>query len=191
MPEQQDNNGLGNRLKEARTKKNMTQKEVCEKLNIPSVQTLSAYERGINSPTIFTLRGLAELYHVSIDWLVYGEEKKIVKKKSIPDLVRDFFDALNALHLEIKENTDFDGNPTGSYFVPLEDELTWDDSGLQHFEKLVKDLYRLNSVKDLLGFEDYNTLVQKRIAEWEKRYYPVLDWKAILADDDNDFDLPF
>lgn len=187
MSEQQDNNGFGNRLKEARTKTNMTQKEVCGKLNIPSVQTLSAYERGINSPTIFTLRELAELYHVSIDWLVYGEEKRSIKKKRIPDLVRDFFDALNALHLEIEEDTDFNGNPTGSYFVPLKDQLAWEEPELHHFEELVKDLYRLNSVKDLLGFEDYNTLVQKRIEKWEKRYYRVLDWNEILADDE----LPF
>lgn len=188
MPEQQDNNGFGNRLKEARTKTNMTQKEVCEKLNIPSVQTLSAYERGINSPTIFTLRGLAELYHVSIDWLVYGEEKRNVKKKSIPDLVRDFFNALNALHFEIdvQESNDW-GGTTKHYFIPLRDTSSFSAGGLVHFETLVNDLYRLNSVKDMLDIEDYNTLVQKRIEEWEKRYYSP-PWYELDGDDG---ELPF
>ena len=41
-----DNIAIGERLKEARTRGKFTQKQVCDELEIPNIQTLSSYEHG-------------------------------------------------------------------------------------------------------------------------------------------------
>ncbi len=57
------------RLKELRKKNNLTQKEVAEKLII-TPNGYSYYENNINEPNIETLCKLADLYNVSLDYLV-------------------------------------------------------------------------------------------------------------------------
>lgn len=60
---------LPKRLKEARMKAGMIQKEAAKKLEISNV-TLSQYEKGIRNPDPETLSNLADLYNVSVDWLL-------------------------------------------------------------------------------------------------------------------------
>lgn len=59
---------LGSRLREARERKKLTQIEAAKILGI-SNGTLSGYERGYRDPDTTTLKKLANLYGVSIDWL--------------------------------------------------------------------------------------------------------------------------
>jgi len=59
---------LGSRLKEARERKRFTQVDVAKKIGI-SNGTLSGYERDYRDPDTSTLRKLAALYEVSVDWL--------------------------------------------------------------------------------------------------------------------------
>ena len=47
----------------------MNQSVLAEKLNIRR-QTISAYERGVSTPDIFTLIKLADIYQISLDDLV-------------------------------------------------------------------------------------------------------------------------
>ena len=61
---------IGERLRYARERKNLKQKQVMEitggRINN---KTLSGYEDGVSEPDIETLKILSDLYEVSIDWL--------------------------------------------------------------------------------------------------------------------------
>lgn len=60
---------LGNSLYSARKSKGLTQEEVAEKLGV-SRQTISKWETGETLPDIRQSKGLAMLYHVTLDELV-------------------------------------------------------------------------------------------------------------------------
>ena len=57
------------RLKELRKKSNKTQTEIAEYLNT-TAQSYGRYELGQNEPNVETLCKLADLYSVSLDYLV-------------------------------------------------------------------------------------------------------------------------
>ena len=56
------------RLKEARLKAGLTQKQVAEAMNI-SESHFQAYEHGRREPLVSTAARLARTLHVSLDWL--------------------------------------------------------------------------------------------------------------------------
>ena len=60
------------RLSKKRKEKKLTQAEVAEQLNV-SFQAVSQWERGETSPDIDKLSEIANLYGVTIDWLIKGE----------------------------------------------------------------------------------------------------------------------
>lgn len=59
---------LAERIKNARTNKHYTQKELAELLNVKST-TVSGWELGRNEPSIETLKNLAQKLNVSFDYL--------------------------------------------------------------------------------------------------------------------------
>ncbi|TPG86837.1 helix-turn-helix domain-containing protein [Brevibacillus laterosporus] len=59
---------VARRLREARTRKGLQQNKVAEQLGIDN-STLAKYESGQREPDLSTLKQLATLYEVSIDWL--------------------------------------------------------------------------------------------------------------------------
>lgn len=59
---------LAERIKNARTNKHYTQKELAELLNVKST-TVSGWELGRNEPSIETLKTLAQKLNVSFDYL--------------------------------------------------------------------------------------------------------------------------
>ena len=63
---------LGEKLKEAREKANLSQQEVADKLNV-SRQTISKYELNINEPDLETLKELSCIYEVDINYLLEKE----------------------------------------------------------------------------------------------------------------------
>lgn len=63
---------LGQKLKELRSQKGLTQKELADKLHV-SFQTVSKWENGENEPDIATLKELASLFNCSVDNLIGGE----------------------------------------------------------------------------------------------------------------------
>ncbi|MGE7689083.1 helix-turn-helix transcriptional regulator [Lysinibacillus sp. NPDC097214] len=65
---------LENRLKELREQHNYTQDDVARFLNI-SRQSVSKWELGKGYPDIDNLRRLSDLYKISLDQLITGEEK--------------------------------------------------------------------------------------------------------------------
>ncbi|MGR6338426.1 helix-turn-helix domain-containing protein [Priestia megaterium] len=67
---------FGDRLKLCREKKGFTQKFIAEKVGIKN-NTLSSYEANKRQPDYDTLKALADLYEVSIDYLLTGDEYRI------------------------------------------------------------------------------------------------------------------
>lgn len=65
----ENTNVLGDRLKKARTWKKLSQMDAAKKIGI-SNGTLSGYERNYRDPDTDTLYKMADLYEVSVDWLV-------------------------------------------------------------------------------------------------------------------------
>lgn len=61
------------RLSNMRKQYGMTQSEVAEKLDV-SFQAVSLWERGETSPEISKLSEIAELFHVTTDWLLTGKK---------------------------------------------------------------------------------------------------------------------
>lgn len=58
-----------NRLKELRKQSTYTQKDIAERLGI-SVTAYQYYETGKNEPNIEKLKALADMFHVSLDYLM-------------------------------------------------------------------------------------------------------------------------
>ncbi|TJY40948.1 helix-turn-helix transcriptional regulator [Cohnella pontilimi] len=68
-------NTFGTRLKKARTNKRLTQYQVAEQLGI-DFTTVSKYENNKSQPDNETLRELAGMYEVSLDWLLTGRDNE-------------------------------------------------------------------------------------------------------------------
>lgn len=64
---------LGERLKELREDKNLTQKQIAEKLNINSVTYLH-YEKSQREPPLSLLCDMAKFYGVTVDYLLGFED---------------------------------------------------------------------------------------------------------------------
>ena len=79
---------LENRLKELREQHNFTQDDVARFLNI-SRQSISKWELGKGYPDIDNLRMLSDLYKISLDQLITGEEKYHKQEVSAPVLASD------------------------------------------------------------------------------------------------------
>ena len=69
-----DNIKIGNLIKTLRIKKDMTQKEIGDKLSV-SDKTISKWETGNGLPDISILSALAEVLDTQIDYLLTGEVK--------------------------------------------------------------------------------------------------------------------
>ena len=81
---------MGKFIKELRQEKGLTQKEIGDQLNITD-NSVSKWERGINTPDIYYLAPLSKILGVSINELLNGERhyKKKNKKRIIYPL-REF-----------------------------------------------------------------------------------------------------
>lgn len=73
------------RIKTLRKEMGLTQDEFAKKLNINGRQ-LGRYEIGKMTPSISIIKNIAEFCEVSIDYLVYGHDKKMAKKSNISDM---------------------------------------------------------------------------------------------------------
>lgn len=64
---------LGDRLTQLRKRKNLRQEDVAKKLGIART-TYAMYEQGNRQPDYDTLKIIGELYDVSLDYLITGNE---------------------------------------------------------------------------------------------------------------------
>ena len=65
---------IGKKLKEARLNRDLTQEVIAEKLNV-SRQTISNWENEKSYPDIISVIELSNLYSISLDDLLKGDER--------------------------------------------------------------------------------------------------------------------
>lgn len=66
---------IGQRLKDLRIERKMTQKQLADRLGL-AISAISSYESGDRYPTLDTLAALARIYHVSTDYLLGLESRR-------------------------------------------------------------------------------------------------------------------
>jgi transcriptional regulator with XRE-family HTH domain len=71
----QTKKALSERLKASRENKNFKQNKIAEMLDIHN-STLAKYESGDREPDTDTLMRLADLYEVSLEWLIAGKNSQ-------------------------------------------------------------------------------------------------------------------
>lgn len=67
---------LGQKIKKLRIEKELTQKDLADKLNV-TFQTVSKWENDENEPDVATIKELAKLFDCSLDQLLNEEETKV------------------------------------------------------------------------------------------------------------------
>lgn len=77
---------IGQQLKEARIKSNMTQEEVAAKIYV-SRQSISNWENGKTYPDIISVIKLSDLYQVSLDKLLKGSDNFMKHLDESTDIV--------------------------------------------------------------------------------------------------------
>ncbi|MBK5077276.1 helix-turn-helix transcriptional regulator [Lactococcus lactis] len=69
-------NSFQERLKLLRTEGRYTQKDLVKKLKLSSTQVYSNYERGVRHPSKETLESIAELFNVSVEYLLCENDER-------------------------------------------------------------------------------------------------------------------
>lgn len=120
---------FSDRLKELRQSLNLTQQEFVSDIGI-TASALSAYEKNQKKPSIGVVKGIAEKYNVSIDWLCgLSDNKNLYNQfQTYGDIVRVLFD--------IDYYTDMLFDSDSDSFYPY---LSFGDAPLKDFLKEWKD----------------------------------------------------
>lgn len=69
---------LSNRIKEQRKKHNLTQEELGKLINVTKV-SICCYEKGTRTPTLETLKVLAEVFDTDINYLIGNDSYEIAE----------------------------------------------------------------------------------------------------------------
>lgn len=77
---------LKDRIKDARTNKHYTQKELAKLINVKPT-TVSGWELGRNEPSIDTLKKLANILDVSFDYLAGAASKDASESSDLDDML--------------------------------------------------------------------------------------------------------
>ena len=90
---------IGNRIKKLRKEKNLTQKELGDKLNVHA-NTISMYEKGNRKVSLETANKLSEIFNVSVDYIIKGKDKE--NKPSYTSLDESLLNEEKYLNLTLK-----------------------------------------------------------------------------------------
>jgi len=131
---------LGERLRQARERLNLSQTDVCRRLKI-SNSTLSGYERNYRKPDAEMIKTFAELYGVSTDYLLGNTNSLSQKSTGHQDLTeKDEKDIARRME-KIKQDLAADGG-LSFYGEPLSEEAK--ESLLEAMEYAVRQAQRIN-----------------------------------------------
>lgn len=75
---------LGNRIKELRKKRGLTQKQLAQKFNV-SEQAIAGYEQNARRPNPDMLKDLANFFEVSVDYLLGNDDTSISLSNATED----------------------------------------------------------------------------------------------------------
>lgn len=78
VPVNSQSETLASRLRMVREGKNFSRRAASEETGIPQ-NSIEKFENGSQEPTVSRLQSLAELYEVTVDWLLNGEENEEAK----------------------------------------------------------------------------------------------------------------
>ncbi len=75
---------MGNKLKNLRSEKNLTQKQVADRIGL-AISAISSYESGTRYPSYEVLIKLARMFHVSTDYLLGITDKRNLDVTGLDD----------------------------------------------------------------------------------------------------------
>ena len=91
---------IGKKLKDARMRTGFTQESVAEKVNV-SRQTISNWENEKSYPDIISVIELSNLYSISLDELLKGDEKMMEHLEESTNVVKSTRKLIGAILLNI------------------------------------------------------------------------------------------
>ena len=91
---------IGKKLKEKRMKANLTQEQVAEELFV-SRQTISNWENEKSYPDIISIIKLSDLYSISLDELLKGDQKMIEHLDASTNVVNSNKKLIGAIFINI------------------------------------------------------------------------------------------
>ena len=91
---------IGKKLKEARLNRDLTQEVIAEKLNV-SRQTISNWENEKSYPDIISVIELSNLYSISLDDLLKGDERMMEHLEESTNVVKSTRKLIGAIILNI------------------------------------------------------------------------------------------
>ena len=95
-----ENMEIGKKLKEARLNRDLTQEVIAEKLNV-SRQTISNWENEKSYPDIISVIELSNLYSISLDDLLKGDDAMMEHLQESTNVVKSNQKLLRAIILNI------------------------------------------------------------------------------------------
>ena len=107
-----DNKKFGDFIKELRKERNLTQKELGEKINITD-KAISKWERGISFPDIAVLKDLADFFNVDVSELLNGKrgtKQEIDVEKTIQEAIEKYKNAEEKRKEKIQKSKNKIGN---------------------------------------------------------------------------------
>lgn len=179
-----DEKSLGKCLQNARRKAGMTQQELCQKADI-SYSTLAKIERGaIKSPSVFTVRRLAEVLGLSLDSIM-GDSQALQKKskgRSKTGVSFVYFDINGCLvrffhraFSELAHDTGAPADAIESAFWHYNDAICRGEITLQEFNSLFAEQL---GVPDIDWQKYYMAAVDPiremhEVVQWASQYYRI------------------
>lgn len=81
-----DQNNIGSLIKKVREEKNMTQKDLADKIGV-TYQNISQYERGKRAPKFSTLQKIADALDTPV-WRFFNESKTYYAEEILPEYIK-------------------------------------------------------------------------------------------------------
>lgn len=75
---------IGEKLKSLRLEKNLTQKQLADRIGL-ATSAISSYESGVRYPSYVSLIKLAQIFHVSTDYLLGITDKRNIDVSGLND----------------------------------------------------------------------------------------------------------
>lgn len=102
---------IGERLKELRNNKKLTQKEVASKINVEA-ETYSRYERDLLTPKLETIVELAVIFNSSLDYIVSLDKRSNIFIDDLPkDKQKLILTLVDTIRNEYEETKKIKTNP--------------------------------------------------------------------------------
>ncbi len=150
---------LGEKIRKLRLSKDITQKEIADKLNV-SFQTVSKWENNINEPDLASLKKLANIFNCPIDFFFEDDEEKINNSlESISKEKENKEEIKEESKEEVKET-----KPKRKEYVILKEDEDLDNNGkIIKVEKPKEESkeFRVNEVEDYSNQDNAQNEIQE------------------------------